>query len=979
MTPSSALSYNVSEVLIDHPATVRERVAREWAVFVERETVIPWVSLEPLQPNTAADAIEFDELCRVWAASEFVAAKCVNRLGLLQELVTSGDLLRAYGQSDYPQKLRQALQSVDDEPQLMRVLREFRTREMVRIAWRDIAGRSPLSETLRDISDLADNCIMQSLSLLERWAHQQWGVPRDENGEAQMLVVLAMGKLGAGELNFSSDVDLIFTYPQEGETDGQRELSNSAYFAWVGKQLIRVLEDVTADGFVFRVDMRLRPFGNSGPLAICFDAMEHYYLSHGREWERYAMVKARPLNGDTPATHALMAVLRPFVFRRYLDFGVYEALRDMKQRIEVEMKRKGMLNNIKLGAGGIREVEFIGQAFQLIRGGRERALQTRQIVSVLQILAGLDVLPAYVTAELTEAYTFLRLTENRLQQYNDQQTHILPANTDHQRCLALAMGYRDWAAFKIALDEHRQRVHEHFQQVFAAPQIGEGTANGETQQLLHLWRGDLGESQGVELLQTLGFSDAVTLRPKITGLRQSQLYRTLSARGKERLDLLMPLVIAAAARYGHAGQVMQRVLGLIQAVAKRSSYLSLLAEYPMALSQLVKLCAASSWIATNLSKHPLLLDELLDPRTLYRPPSRPQLEQDIDARLSAITEDDLEQQMDALRHFKQTNVLRVAAADIAEAVPLMVVSDHLTYIAEVVLQRVLRLAWEHMCRRHGLPERPAGGTGFAVIAYGKLGGIELSYGSDLDLVFIYDADPNGETRGEKPIANSVFYSRLGQRMIHILTAFTPAGELYEVDMRLRPSGESGLLVTHIDRYSDYQLNKAWTWEHQALVRTRAVAGEVPVIAAFNALREQVLQRPREGGKLREEVVSMRARMRAELDHSAPDQFDLKQGLGGIADIEFMVQYMVLGWAQVCPKLTVYSDNIRILESAVAYGLLSAEQGGMLMDIYRRLRSQVHRRALQEQDAVVDNTLFTEERRKVNEIWQYVMALAPPTP
>jgi glutamate-ammonia-ligase adenylyltransferase len=720
--------------------------------------------------------------------------------------------------------------------------------------------------------------------------------------------------------------------------------------------------------------MRLRPFGNSGPLAICFDAMEHYYLSHGREWERYAMIKARPLNGDTPATKALMSVLRPFVFRRYLDFGVYEALRDMKQRIELEMKRKGMHSNIKLGAGGIREVEFIGQAFQLIRGGREPALQTRQIIGVLELLAQYNVLPGYVISELIDAYTFLRLTENRLQQFNDQQTHILPANADRQQCLALAMGFDDWGAFKKTLDAHRQRVHEHFQQVFAAPQIGQQSSGVEAQQLLNLWRGDLSENQGVELLQNLGFSDAETLRSQITELRKAQVYRTLSGRGKERLDQLMPLLIAAAARYGHAGLVMQRVLGLIQAVAKRSSYLSLLAEYPMALSQLVKLCAASSWIATNLSKYPILLDELLDPRTLYRPPTRVQLEQDIDKRLSVIAENDLEQQMDALRHFKLTNVLRVAAADIADAVPLMVVSDHLTYIAEVVLNRVLTLAWEHVIQRHGVPQDKSGTTGFAVIAYGKLGGIELSYGSDLDLVFIYDADPHGETDGEKVIANSVFYSRLGQRMIHILTAFTPAGELYDVDMRLRPSGESGLLVTHIDRYKDYQLNKAWTWEHQALVRTRAVAGDGQVIEAFNSLREQVLRQRRDLEKLREDVTEMRARMRAELDRTPANQFDLKQGEGGIADIEFMVQYMVLGWAFTCPGLSVYSDNIRILESAVHYGLLSAEQGRMVMDIYRRLRARVHRLALQEQSAVVDNSQFTEERRAVAEIWRFVMSL-----
>ncbi|WP_455220066.1 bifunctional [glutamate--ammonia ligase]-adenylyl-L-tyrosine phosphorylase/[glutamate--ammonia-ligase] adenylyltransferase, partial [Kaarinaea lacus] len=614
----------------------------------------------------------------------------------------------------------------------------------------------------------------------------------------------------------------------------------------------------------------------------------------------------------------------------------------------------------------------IGQAFQLIRGGRDPELQQKQILHTLDVLCEKQQLPSFVVEELKTAYQFLRTTEHRLQQVRDAQTHQLPSDSDEQLCLALSMGFHSWADFYNQLQVHRQRVRNHFDQVFESPQISQSDEVDNSLQLKQLWLQKLDNDKAKELLGEAGYEHPESVLELLVKLGSTSSTRSLSRIGRQRLDALMPLVLAAVAPCKDSHDVLRRILELIQAIARRSSYLALLLENPMALSQLIKLFAASPWIAHQLKQHPLLLDELLDPRTLYQPPSRQELEQDLSNRLAHIDAQDLEQQMDVLRHFKQANVLRVAAADISGAVPLMVVSDHLTYIAEIVVNRAMEMAWYHMVERHGTP-----GSGkehdsrqhFAVVAYGKLGGIELSYSSDLDLVFLYDADPNKVTRGKKSIANAVFYARLGQRLIHILTAFTPAGNLYEVDMRLRPSGDSGLLVTHIDSFRDYQTKKAWTWEHQALVRARPVAGDAQVIARFDEMRKQVLMQQRDRDRLRKDVVEMREKMRKELLRSEKGFFDLKQGEGGITDIEFMVQYMVLAWSTSYDNLLTYSDNIRILDAIAENGLFSAEECRDLADSYRAFRSDIHKIALQEQPAIVDEKTVAKRRARVREIWQ----------
>ncbi len=945
------------------PAPLAEELARHWQDYREAATA-------------AAVAVPEEEALlrvvgRVWPASPFVAQACRRHPALFHDLVASGDLARPYEQGEYRARVAAALADCDDDEALATALRRLRRREMVRIAWRDIAEWADLDETLAELSALARACIDGALGHLYPRLCRELGTPHGrDSGQPQQLVVLGMGKLGADELNFSSDIDLIFAYPEEGETVGGsgRSRANQEFFLRLGQRLIDALGRHSAEGFVFRVDMRLRPFGDSGPLASSFAALESYYQTHGREWERYALVKADVVAGDRRAGAELLERLRPFVYRRYVDFGAFEALREMKAMIARQVAARGMENNVKLGPGGIREVEFIGQAFQLIRGGREPELRQRSIRKVLALLGARGHLPPYAAEALDQAYVFLRRVENRIQEMEDQQRHELPTDEIGRARLTAAMGFDRWERFEAELAHHRHTVHAHFEQVFNAPQREEEGRQPSSAD--SAWRGGVDVAHA---LRQLGYDDPQRAAAVVERLRNSRRYQGLTAQGKARLDHLMPLLLGAAAGVENGAETLERVVALVEAIARRSAYLALLVENPLALSQLVRLCSASPWVAAHLARYPLLLDELLDPRALYAPLDREALKRELDRAL-ARAGDDEEQQLEALRHFKHANVLKVAAADIAGVYPLMEVSDHLTEIAEVVVERALELARDHLVARHGRPRCRLDGEvvepGFAVIAYGKMGGIELGYGSDLDLVFLHGA--GGETLptdGERPIDTPLFFARLGQRLIHILTAHTPAGVLYEVDPRLRPSGSSGLLVSSIEAFERYQMEEAWTWEHQALVRARAVAGDAALAERFEAIRRRVLGRERDPEALRREVVEMREKMRAQLDRSNADQFDLKQGRGGIADIEFMVQYAILRWAASRPALLRWSDNVRQLETLAAEGLFEREEAETLADAYRTYRAASHRLALQQAPARVEADRFTAEREAVRRIWR----------
>lgn len=951
--------------LTDLPEEFSQQVRDHWDAFVHAAEA---AGVEPPR-----DPALLSSLKRVWTFSEFVARSCIRRPSLLKDLLQTGDLHRTYLADEYVQLLKKAFVYVTDEAGLSSALRRFRQREMVRIAWRDAAGLTDLHGTMADLSFLAEACLQGALTKLNQWQCQELGMPLGEGGAPQSMVVVGMGKLGAGELNFSSDIDLIFAYEKTGETrGGPRTVTNEEYFLRLARRLISAIGSATSEGFVFRVDTRLRPYGENGPLVMSFDGMEAYYQREGREWERYAWIKARAVAGDLEAGSRLLKMLHPFVYRRYLDFGAFESLREMKRLIAQEVKRKGLESNVKLGPGGIREVEFIGQALQLIRGGRESDLQEQRILKILELLGKKGYLPESVCADLQAAYVFLRNTEHRLQEYADQRTQSLPRDPTGRAKLALSMGYPDWGTFEEELRRHMGRVHDHFRGLFAPSQAKVQTEPGG-EDLHGVWLGVLGREHCSAVLAAAGFEDPDEVLRLLEHLRNAHNTRTLGPLGRRRLDRLVPMVLESVPTTDRPLATLRRVLTLIETIEQRTSYLALLAENPPALAHLIKLLAASPWIAAFVSRHPILLDELLDPRALYAPPERPALAKELSQRLARIEAEDLEQQMDELRSFKQTHVLRVAAADVAGALPLMKVSDHLTYIAEVVLNEVLELTWRHLVAKHGPPTCSLGGKacdkGFAVVSYGKLAGIELGYGSDLDLVFLHAGSLDQKTRGPKPVESAVFFTRLGQRVIHILTARTSAGVLYPVDMRLRPSGRAGVLVSHVEAFADYQLREAWTWEHQALLRARVVAGDPMVGARFDAVRREALSRPRRTSELRREVAAMRERMRTGLASRAREVFDLKQGRGGIVDIEFIVQFLVLLGANEHPELIKWTDNVRLLETISSTGLMRLHKTQFLKDAYLAYRAAVHRLNLQERSALVPDDVFRDLREGVRETWE----------
>ncbi|HAB63661.1 MAG TPA: bifunctional [glutamate--ammonia ligase]-adenylyl-L-tyrosine phosphorylase/[glutamate--ammonia-ligase] adenylyltransferase [Pseudomonas sp.] len=925
---------------------------------------------------------------RVCAASDFVSEQVSRDPELLLQLAESGLLERSLKAGEMRAVLAELLSDCSDEESLANRLRRFRNRQQVRIIWRDLTRQADLAETCGDLSDMADACIDLAYQWLYERHCEQFGVPTGRrSGEAQQMVILGMGKLGARELNLSSDIDLIFGYPEGGETVGtKRSLDNQEFFIRLGQRLIKALDAPTLDGFVFRVDMRLRPYGSSGSLVLSFNALEQYYQDQGRDWERYAMIKARVVGGSEAAGKELLEMLRPFVYRRYLDFSAIDALRTMKQLIQQEVRRKGMAANIKLGSGGIREVEFIAQAFQLIHGGRDLSLQQRPLLKVLTTLAGQGYLPPAAVEELREAYEFLRYTEHALQAIDDRQTQMLPDNqTDCDR-VALIMGFGDWEAFHQQLLHWRGRVDWHFRQVIADPDEdenaeGESLAGGEW---LPLWEQDWDEEFACRQLSDAGFRDGQAACQRLASLRSGNQVRTMQRLGRERLDAFIPRLLAQAVEQDDPDLVLERVLPLVEAVARRSAYLVLLTENPGALQRLLELCAGSPWIAEQIARFPLLLDELLNAGRLFSPPLAPELADELRERLARIPEDDLEQQMEALRHFKLAHRLRVAASEIAGTLPLMKVSDYLTWLAEAILEEVLALAWRHTVARHGQPRRADGSLcdpAFIILGYGKVGGIELGHGSDLDLVFIHDGDPNAETDGAKPIDGAQFFTRLGQRIIHLLTTQTTSGQLYEVDMRLRPSGVSGLLVSSLNAFSRYQSEEAWTWEHQALVRARVLVGCPQLAKDFENVRASVLGRSRDLEQLRGEVSEMRTKMRdnlgtrstqagmADKAFLAEGEFNLKQDAGGIVDIEFMVQYAALAWSHQHPQLLRYTDNIRILDGLEQAGLMTGDEVRLLQDAYKAYRAAAHRQSLQKLPGVVSGDQFHDERRAVMRIWR----------
>ena len=915
-----------------------------------------------------------------WLAREPSRLQAVLDAGLHRS-VPSRDSLTA--------ELAQLLTAVSDtgeaaaaEGPVGQALRHFRNHHQVGIIWRDLNRQTDLDGTIGFLSDLAEIILEQSLALLHRRLAAQLGEPLDESGEPQKLVVLALGKLGARELNLSSDVDLIFAYPAPGHTEAG--LSCQEWFLRLGRQLIGLLDNRTPAGFVYRVDMRLRPFGDSGAMVQHFDALLGYYEEQGRDWERYAMIKARPVAGDLDAGRELLAGLRPFVFRRYLDFGAIDALREMKTLIRREVRRKQLQDNVKLGEGGIREVEFIAQVFQLIHGGRDVRFQQPSLRMNLLHIADEGLLDGAVVLELDAAYVYLRDVEHRLQAMADEQTQRLPRDGLAQARLAWTMGHADGATFAADLAQHRRRVAAVFADLI---QPIEPAVGGDEDFWTELWAEPDGASS--DQLTEVGFADPALALSRLADLRQRREREVTQELGRQRLDALMPRLLALVAEAEDPDRALARSLRLVEAVLRRTAYLVLLVENPQALEQLVRLCQASDWIAESLARHPILVDELLEQRALYTPPEREGLGRELAEQLQSVPAGDLEQQMEQLRYFKEATELRVAACELSDILPIMKVSDALTWLAEVIIERVVGMAWQHTVAQFGRPRNADGEAqdeGFAVIGYGKVGGIELGWGSDLDLVFLHDLPSEGQTDGERSVSNGQFFARLGQRIIHLLTTRTHTGELYEVDMRLRPSGQAGILVSSLAAFARYQREEAWTWEHQALVRARLLAGPPSLVAAFESIRGEILGQPRDREALREDIVKMRLKMLAELrglrvrplaeELAQRTELDLKQDPGAVVDIEFMVQYLVLGWAQAHPDLLLYTDAIRSLTTAEAVGILPAATAELLIESYKEFRAETHRRTLQNLPALSDHPDLLARARAVAAVWDEWMA-APP--
>jgi len=834
----------------------------------------------------------------------------------------------------------------DDEPALKRRLRRLRRRVLLRVMARDLSGAADLAEVCGTMSDLAEASIAAALAWAEAGQAAQSGRPRGAGGAPQPLVVVGMGKLGGRELNVSSDVDLVFVYPEEGETDGAQRLSNHEHFARVGRKLIALLGDITEDGFAFRVDMRLRPYGESGPLVASFEALENYLVSQGREWERYAWIKARALTGGAARERELEAIVRPFVYRRYLDYGTLAAMRRLHAEVRREVERRELAEHVKLGPGGIREIEFVVQALQLVRGGRDPELALRPTLAALERLGARRLLPQDAARELAEAYRFLRRVEHRLQYLDDRQTHTLPSGEDDRARVAAMCGFGSWGAFAAALGAQRERVTRHFQAVFAETQ---DNAAGE------LWQDD--RAALAQALAARGYRDPAGSAARLAAVRASQRYQSLPKDSRRRFDALAPALAGAAAASADPDATLARGLALIEAIARRAAYLALLAEHPEALERVARIVAASSWAAEFVTRHPLLLDELLDDRVLYAPPDWGAFGRALRALLAAH-EGDPERQMDVLREQHQAQVFRLLAQDLAGLLTVERLADHLSALADLTLEAALELAW-HQLRRHR-----EGAPRFAVVAYGKLGGKELGYASDLDLIFLHD-DPD-ERAPE-------VYARLAQKLNLLLTTRTAAGVLFATDLRLRPSGASGLMVSTLAAFEQYQEQQAWVWEHQALTRARFCAGDAAIGAAFEAIRERILRRRRDPAALAREVLAMRAKMHAA--HPNPSGlFDVKHDAGGMIDIEFIVQFVVLAHAHDQPQLVRNLGNIALLGIAGELGLIPAELATACRAAYREFRRVQHALRLNGADyARVPPAQLAAQADAVRALWHAAFA------
>lgn len=852
-------------------------------------------------------------------------------------------------------------------PRAMRRLRNLLVCGLIR---RDLDGQANLAEVVDTMTGFADFAIRTHLDALMAEMVASHGMPTGyESGLPQHMMVLAMGKQGGGELNVSSDIDLIFVYPEDGETvlaeATQRQLSNHEFFTRLGKKLIAALSEIIEDGFTFRVDMALRPNGASGPLVASLNMVEEYLIVQGREWERYAWVKARAVTGTAADIAALDAIVRPFVFRRYLDFGVIDAIRNMHAQIRAEVDRQERLhpdrsNNVKLGRGGIREIEFLAQVFQLIRGGRDAALRDRSTRATLRVLADKELLSPDTVERLLASYGFLRNLEHRLQYLDDAQTHTLPASEADRLTVARMMGLPDSATLFEQLAAHRQFVAAQFDAIFSDKNGKNGEDDVDPQSSSTL--ADLDRQEAIQArLAELAFDNPAAAAQRLMATWQSPRLQALPEASRTRLlslvNAALPLIAntAAGTAVGSPSATLGRLLDFFEAIARRSAYLSLLTEYPHTLERVIRMMYASGWAATFLTKHPIVLDELLDDRVRDAEPDCAALAAELRAQLAEAA-GDTERQMDILREAHHAQLFRLLAQDLAGGLSVERLADYLSALADTIVAATIDAAWNTIATRHRDVPR------FAVIAYGKLGGKELGYVSDLDVIFLFD-DDDQEAPGN--------YAKLAQRFITWMTAHTSAGILFDIDTALRPDGASGMLVSSVQAFERYQESSAWVWEHQALTRARFGAGDAAIGEKFEAIRERVLRKDRsaQAEELKAEVLKMRKKMRDAYPNRTA-LFDLKHDEGGMIDIEFIVQYLVLRYAAQYPQLTANVGNIALLRISGELGLIDAQLGNAVGDAYRAMRKLQHQLRLQGQDnARLDPAQVEQHSAQVVRLWQ----------
>ena len=927
------------------------------------EDLYRWQALrsEYLEPNFDSDFIEqIEKLC---ISSSYALSQLSQRPESISRLVA----LESFKLNDSPVIIG------SDQPvdltSVKQQLRQYRHLKLIEIIYLDVIKEMPLAEILRHISDLADLLIELALFACSKQLADKHGQPFDNNGDAMQLNIIAMGKLGGRELNFSSDIDLICCYANDGELSGFGHLSYQEYFSRVVRSFSKCLNEGTEDGFVYRVDLRLRPWGDSGPVVLTHAGLEHYYQLHGREWEQYAMVKARVLTGGHTDRDHLASILKPFVYRKYHDYRVFEGLASLKDKIDRQAKVRGMRENIKLGPGGIREIEFFVQAFQILKGGRNIQLQNTQILHCLDVLEEQAIIAIETVQDLRAAYVYLRILENKIQMLADEQTHNIPADNLSRERIAIAMGADNWLAVDQQQQQHRNRISAHFNELFQREAEPEKNAKVIIDDNI---ADEASQLEQIDFLRGLGIGPVEEIQKRLNDFFTAKAWGFMSARAKQRFGTLLPELLFEVAKSSQPVVLFERLLKLFSSIAGRSVYFELLHQNQLLRVKLADLFNKSEWIAEEVIRYPMLLEQLIHSGNLEDRFNRARLTRNLKRLLDNVV-DDTELELDVLRLFKREQTIVIATAELAEEIDTIQVSAYLSELAEILLEAVYALARKTIEAQYGQAQYKENGeiriADFTIIGYGKLGSREMHYQSDLDVIFLHNSRGEAQqSSGPKVIDNSFYFARLAQKIISMTSVLIASGKLYEIDSRLRPEGSSGLLVSSATAYLKYQQEKAWTWEHQALVRARPVAGNSTLGDSFNDMRIKILKQPRNAEKLAHEIVEMREKMYQTKRPPEDEVKSLKHSRGCMIDIEFMVQYWALLHANKVACICSYSDNIGLLSELIRLNIISSSQS-KLIDIYLTYHRYLHETVLQNKPAEIASEIIESEVAQVQQSWK----------